>query len=109
MRLISANVFGINAREKSDYFINIARNYDIVFFQETKLTKTAVQFLKLKVGNQHLIEASCADSARRGVVTIIKKFPYKPNSQDRHMSKRSICSHNTQNLRHHLQFGQCLW
>ena len=44
----------------------------LLFFQETKLTKTAVQFLKLKVGNQYFIEASCTDSARRGVVTIIK-------------------------------------
>ena len=72
MRFLSANVYGINAREKSDYFTNMARCYDIVFFQETKLTKTEVRFLKLKVGNNYHVEASCAESARRGVVTIIK-------------------------------------
>ena len=72
MRFLSANVYGINAREKSDYFTNMARCYDIVFFQETKLTTTAVRFLKLKVGNNYHVEASCAESARRGVVTIIK-------------------------------------
>jgi len=70
MRFISANVFGIDAIDKLDYLI--ARSYDIAFFHETKLTKTAVQFLKLKLGNQYFIEASCADSARRAVVTIIK-------------------------------------
>ena len=72
MRFLTANVYGINAREKSDYFTNMARSYDIVFFQETKLTTTAVRFLKLKVGNNFHVEASCAESARRGVVTIIK-------------------------------------
>ena len=59
MRFLSANVYGINARENR---ITLQTWLDVMTLSFSKI--------KLKVGNNYHVEASCAESAGRGVVTI---------------------------------------
>ena len=72
MRVLSANVAGINSTPKMHYFFSLAKrmNAMITFFQECKLKHEDLPFLKLKWGSDHVFLSS-TDRPSRGVITML--------------------------------------
>ena len=72
MRVLLANVAGINSTPKMHYFFSLAKrmNAMVTFFQEVKLKHEDLPFLKLKWGSDYVFLSS-TNCPRRGVITVL--------------------------------------
>ena len=69
MKFMSNNVAGLNQSYKLHNCLRNARQFDVSFIQETKLTLDQTTSVRAKWGSNVFL--SCADTSRRGTMTLI--------------------------------------
>ena len=70
MKFLSRNTAGLNQPHKLHQTLRQARQMDVTFLQETKLQVSQTALVRSKWRSNHVF-LSCADTSRRGVMTLI--------------------------------------
>ena len=69
LKVISRNVAGLSNQSRLHQVINMARSYDIICLQDTKITINQAPFIRAKWGSDHVFISSTG-VARRGAITL---------------------------------------
>ena len=69
LKVLSRNVAGLNSQPRLHQVINMARSYDIICLQETKISTNQAPFIRAKWGSDHVFISSTG-AASRGAVTL---------------------------------------
>ena len=83
MKFLSRNTAGLNQPHRLHQVLRQARQFDIAFFQETKLQINQAAVIRAKWRSNDIFLA-CSDTSRRGVLTLIH-----PRNDPKHLDEIS--------------------